>query len=206
MGRSFPKKARNTQKRKRKPVMVVTAEGKNVTEFKYLLSFRSQHGQYTIHFHKAGSITDSFGLLKSIEQYWVENQLSEDLGDKAYVFLDIDCEKYKADRIRQATKKAEHATFIPSNPCFEIWFIFHYEETTHEFLSSDEVIQRLKKYIPEYEKTTDAAPRILPMLSKALRNADSVKRYHDNLGRLWPSEMCNPMTDVPMVIRELQGI
>ena len=90
MARSFAKKARNTKRRKQKPVMVVAAEGKNVTELQYILSFRSQHGKYAIHPHRTGHDTDPYGLLKSVEKYWRDNQLSKDLGDKAFILMDVD--------------------------------------------------------------------------------------------------------------------
>ena len=44
--RNFQKKKRNDVKRKRKPVMLITAEGRNKTEKQYFTSFQDQHGKY----------------------------------------------------------------------------------------------------------------------------------------------------------------
>lgn len=41
--RNFQKKKRNDVKRKRKPVMLITAEGRNKTEKQYFGSFQDQH-------------------------------------------------------------------------------------------------------------------------------------------------------------------
>ena len=40
---------------------------------------------------------------------------------------------------------------IASVPCFELWLLLHYKEILHP-LHRDEVMSRLKKYIPSYEK------------------------------------------------------
>ena len=46
--RNFQKKKRNDVKRKRKPVMLITAEGRNKTEKQYFNSFQDQHGKYSL--------------------------------------------------------------------------------------------------------------------------------------------------------------
>ena len=60
--RNFQKKKRNDVNRQRKPVMIITAEGKNKTENLYFNSFREQYGKYTIRFVKAGHYTDPEGI------------------------------------------------------------------------------------------------------------------------------------------------
>ena len=45
--RTFQKKQRNDVKRKRKPVMLITAEGKNKTEKQYFNSFQDQLGYFS---------------------------------------------------------------------------------------------------------------------------------------------------------------
>ena len=203
MARSFAKKARNTKRRKQKPVMVVAAEGKNVTELQYILSFRSQHGKYAIHPHRTGHDTDPYGLLKSVEKYWRDNQLSKDLGDKAFILMDVDYDKKKADRFCKAIRDAEYAEFILSNPCFEVWYLFHFEKTTHVFLNGEEVIRRLKKHLPDYDKTTDVSSILKERRGTALVHAMDIKKYHEDNATPWPSADCNPMTDIPIIIREL---
>ena len=62
--RNFQKKKRNDVKRKRKPVMIFTGEGKNKTEKQYFLSFQEQHGKYSIQFVNTGFDTDPAGILR----------------------------------------------------------------------------------------------------------------------------------------------
>ena len=59
--RNFQKKKRNDVKRKRKPVMLITAEGRNKTEKQYFNSFQDQHGKYSIRF-ATGLETDPVGM------------------------------------------------------------------------------------------------------------------------------------------------
>lgn len=68
--RNFQKKKRNDVKRKRKPVMLFTAEGRNKTEKQYLLSFQDQRGKYSIQYVNTGQDTDPEGVLKSMKSAW----------------------------------------------------------------------------------------------------------------------------------------
>ena len=94
--RNFQKKKRNDIKRKKKPVMLIVAEGRNKTEKQYFGSFQNQHGKYVIRF-ATGLETDPVGMLKAVEKAWSKNELSTKDGDKAYIVLDMDC---KPDKIR----------------------------------------------------------------------------------------------------------
>ena len=91
--RNFQKKKRNDVRRKRRPVLIFTGEGKNNTEKQYFLSFQEQHGKYSIQFVNTGFDTDPRGMLKSMESAWKRYELSAKNGDKAYIVLDMDNEK-----------------------------------------------------------------------------------------------------------------
>lgn len=84
--RNFQKKKRNEVKRKRKSVMLITAEGRNKTEKQYFSSFQNQYSKYCIRFVK-GLETDPLGMLKTMKRTWEKNELSEIDGDKAYIVL-----------------------------------------------------------------------------------------------------------------------
>lgn len=101
--RIFQKKKRNDVKRKRKPVMLITAEGRNKTEKQYFNSFQDQHGKYSIRF-ATGLETDPVGMLKAMEKAWKKNELSEKDGDKAYIVLDMDCKPEKIQLVKELAK------------------------------------------------------------------------------------------------------
>ncbi|SHI02863.1 RloB-like protein [Butyrivibrio fibrisolvens DSM 3071] len=100
-------------------------------------------------------------------------------------------------------KLSRSISFVISNPTFEIWFLLHFKFTTKTYLNGDMVIGDLKKYIPDYEKSKDVYSLCNDRISDALRNADKLEAYH--AGKDWPSEDCNPRTDVAEIVRIFEG-
>ena len=200
MARKFSKKKRNTETRKQKPIILIIAEGKNVTETQYFKSFQTQHSDYNIKILIPGHITDPAGMQERIEKYWEQNELEEEKGDVAFIVLDLDCDESKAKLITQLEKQSKAAKFVISNPCFEVWFLLHFRYSTRSYYSSSEVVKDLQNFIPGYEKNSDVAPLIGNSLAEALNNAEKLKKHFESLGTNWPSAECNPCTDVPIVI------
>lgn len=201
--RKFQKKKRNTETRRRKPVMLITAEGKNKTEQLYFTSFQSQHGKYSVKFIKTGKDTDPAGMYKSLDAYWRNNDLSEKNGDKAYIVLDLDCDDRKAKLIEEMSRKTNNIKFIVSNPCIEVWFLMHFGYSTHPFIDSKEPKRELRKHIEGYDESMEIAEILKPLLPEAIINVERLKNHHKEMGVRWISAECNPMTDVPEIIREL---
>ena len=201
--RNFQKKKRNDVKRKRKPVMLITAEGRNKTKKQYFSSFQDQHGKYSIRF-ATGLETDPVGMLKAMEKAWKKNELSEKDGDKAYIVLDMDCKPEKIRLVKELQKKSKNIKFIVSNPCIEVWFILHFIYTTHQFKDSKAPKKELAKYIPEYEESMDISAILRPMLNNAENHLVQLKGYYETLGVAWGDADCNPMTDIVEVLEELE--
>lgn len=202
--RNFQKKKRNVANRQRKPVMLITAEGKNKTEQLYFTSFQSQHGKYSVKFIKTGKDTDPAGMYKSLETYWKNNDLSKKNEDKAYIVLDLDCCEQKAKLIEELSKKSKDICFIVSNPCIEVWFLMHFGYSTRQYMDSKSPKRELCKHIDGYEESTDVANILKPLLPEAMRNVKRLKKHYEELGIKWVSAECNPMTDVPEIIDELK--
>ena len=57
MGRQFDRKRRDKQKRRPKPLILLVAEGTNVTESQYFSSFQNQNAEYMIKVLKPGHRT-----------------------------------------------------------------------------------------------------------------------------------------------------
>lgn len=201
--RNFQKKKRNDVNRTRKPIMLIAAEGKNKTEKLYFNSFQDQHGKYSIRFAN-GLDTDPAGMLKTMEKAWKEKELSEKDGDKAYIVLDMDCKPEKIKLVKELQKKSKHIRFIASNPCIEVWFIFHFIYTTHQFMDSKEPKKELAKYIAGYEESMDVFAILRPMILDAKKHLEQLKGYYETLGVVWGDAECNPMTDVMEVLEELE--
>jgi hypothetical protein len=199
MPRMFSKKIRKVT-RKKKPVILFIAEGKNVTESQYFTSFQKQHNGFSIQILTTDHSTDPKRLFQKITRYWKDKELDEKQGDIGFIVLDLDCNSDKANLIRELSKKNSFIKFIVSNPCFEVWFLLHFKYTTHTYASSSETVRALRNYISNYEKNMSVAEAIADKLENAMTNAGKLKKYFEEIGAEWPSEMCNPCTDVPIVI------
>ncbi|MDD5998657.1 MAG: RloB family protein [Lachnospiraceae bacterium] len=204
--RNFQKKKRNDVKRKRKPVMIFTGEGKNKTEKQYFLSFQEQHGKYSIQFVNTGFDTDPAGMLKSMESAWKRYELSAKDGDKAYIVLDMDCNPKKIKLVKELQSSSKNIQFIASNPCIEVWFILHFVYTTHQFKDSKEPKHELAKYISEYEENMNVSGILRPRLQEADKNVKKLMAHYASIGVKWGEVDCNPMTDVTEILKELDVI
>ena len=145
-----------------------------------------------------GGKTDPDNLKNEIEKFWDKSSLSADEGDLAFIVLDLDCDNKKAEVIRQQPNT--NSEFIVSNPCFEVWFLEHFNYSAHAFNSSDEVIVKLKKLVPDYSKSKNMYKELKGKTDIAIDNCIKLEKQQNEL---WPSNRCNPRTDVWKVVKLL---
>ena len=62
-------------------------------------------------------------------------------------------EKARLDKLRTRYAKNKRVILCDSLPAIEYWFLLHYENTNRHFGTSKAVIQELKHFIPDYDKT-----------------------------------------------------
>ena len=206
MARNFSIKPRNTGRRTPKPVLLLVAEGRNVTETLYFRQFQKQYASYNIKIITPGSVTDPEGMLEKLEIYWSRNEMDFMKGDRGFVVLDLDCDDRKAKLIEKLEASSKVAQFVVSNPCFEVWFLLHYKYTTHVYLSGAEVIRDLRSFIADYEKNKDISELLSDKTEIAFQNAVKLARHYDELGYKWPSSKGNPRTDVPVIISAIKEL
>ena len=202
-GRPFSSKKRNKQSRKEKPMIIITAEGRNETEARYFNNFRTADCPYIIKFHKAGHLTDPTKLAESIRKRWDAEDADVRTGDMAFVVVDLDNKESKAKEIQQLEAKNRVEKFIVSNPCFEVWYLLHYGFSTKSYINADAVIRELKKQYPEYEKTSDMYPLLKDKMGDAIINAERLEDYFKAEWRLHPDADCNSSTDVHNLVKML---
>ena len=148
-------------------------------------------------------MTDPEGMLKAIQTRWNELGLDARKGDKAYIVLDLDCDQNKANLIKRIQKNSKETQFIISNPCFEVWFLLHFRYSTKQYLSGDAVIKDLKTFVPEYKKNLDISEQLDSSRAVAMENAEKLHKYFNELGYDWPSNNCNPRTDVDIIVKKI---
>lgn len=206
MARKFATKIRNAEKIPTNPVIVLIVEGHNVTETLYFRQFNKPHMGYSIRVLASGSSTDPEGMLTNLDRFWLANELNPDRGDRGFIVLDLDCDDRKGQLIKKLEKESEIAHFVVSNPCFEVWFLLHFRFTTHAFSGTAEIIRELRHYISDYEKNHDVSGILSGRTDTAYENAKKLVRYFEENGALWPSNECNPRTDVPDIVNLLRTL
>lgn len=82
--------------------------------------------------------------------------------------MDINKNRIINDTVNFAIEKG--IKVITSTPWIELWFLLHFEYTTAN-LTNNEVIKRLRKYYPKYEKNINLFPYIHDNVEFAIGNS-----------------------------------
>lgn len=202
--RSFSRPKSSTRLRSRKPVLLLLVEGKfNATETIYFSSFRNS-SKYSIKVITTGD-TDPLGMLDALKKECDNHDIKEEYGDKSFVVLDLDVNDKKAKDIMSLSVD-DQAKFIISNPCFEIWYLNHFEYSTKQYSSSKEVKRYLKKeYVHDYSEKKDMKSILEGKLSTAINNSRQQIKTGINNGYDWPSDDFNPRSDVVELIELIKN-
>ena len=189
--------------RKQKSKILIAAEGKNKTEKTYFSNFDDGKKSYNITYAR-GNNTDPLKLVKMLIKEIDELKLDLQDDDVAYCIFDTDVDTNKNKIIEEAIQLARknNIKIITSSPCFELWFLLHYDYTTAN-MDSEEVIKRLKEYYPKYEKNINIYPDIIKEIDLAIDRAKKIEKYQiDNNRRIGTVE-ANPNTEVYKIVEYL---
>ena len=109
---------------------------------------------------------------------------------------------YSVDAQKMADAKGIHIAL--SNPCFEFWYLLHFQYTTKFFKDYPAVKNALTTYLPDYEKTGDVYSQLSAHTTNALQNAKRVEQYHLQNGSSKPFGIAvNPFTDIYQLVESL---
>lgn len=83
-------------------------------------------------------------------------ELTEDYAE-VYALIDMDAiiaqGQQAVYRAHKQRAQAAGVVVFEQNPCFEVWLLLHFEQTGRAFGNCDEVIDRLRRHIPDYTKS-----------------------------------------------------
>lgn len=182
MVRKATKKQRGIATRKRKNIILLGSEGKNETERRYFNGFKPKLNQYII-MHAGGNNTDPIGVVNNTVDEVNYQELDFEDGDLAFVLLDCDINKgaTNENKLITALKKADKNTItaILSNPAFELWYLLHFGFTTKSFNSNQELMNDVKRHIPNYTKSLDVFNSLFPKIDDAIENAKKLTKYQE---------------------------
>lgn len=189
--------------RYKKNNILIAVEGKNKTEKIYFNNFEKNTKNYNIVYAK-GNDTDPLKLVKSLVDEILKMDLDFSYGDKVYCVFDTDMDSNKNKIIKEAEKiaKENNIEIITSTPCVELWFLLHYDYTT-AILSNEEVIKRLKKYYPKYEKNVNIYNEINDNVKVAVDRAKKLEKYQIDNNKQIGTVEANPNTEMYKVVEYL---
>lgn len=132
--------------------------------------------------------------------------------EEVYCVFDRDEHQHFADAISKTqtisgklkTKGREGVpisfTAISSDPCFELWYLIHFQPITREE-HRDEIRQLLTKFVPGYTKGCKGMfNRTIADLEKACKHAELLRQRKKHTGNN------NPSTDVDILVIRLNEI
>lgn len=202
MGRRI-NKDRVGKPRNKKNKIIIAVEGKNKTEKIYFDNFDDGKKNYSITIAR-GNDTDPIKLVRNLEKEMRKREISLKNGDKVFCVFDVDID-YKKNKVIEEAKEFANKhgiQIITSTPCIELWFLLHYDYTTAP-LTNNEVMKRLKKYYPKYEKNINIYMDINSKTSKAIENAKKLENYQKENNRIIGTVEANPNTEIYKIVEYL---
>jgi hypothetical protein len=164
----------------RKETIAVIGEG--ITEREYFKSLK-QHEKLDFKFKpdipKHSDIKSIISKAESLCEIY----------DLVYCIIDLDrilLNSRELDFYNRNKSKNKNIIFIENNPCFEIWFLLHFELSARAYENCPSLISILKKYIPDYCKSInylnsrDLYHIFRPKLEYALKNSIRLERLNRN--------------------------
>ena len=181
-----PKLSRFTREigqRSYRKMFLIAAEGEK-TEQQYFNFFNSRTATIKIECLKSGHSSSPFYVLKRMKTWLQKNALKD--SDEAWLVVDKD--RWPGEQLSELhtwSQQKENYGFALSNPKFEYWLLLHFEDGKG-IQSSAQCSERLKKYLPDYNKGI-----CISKLSKE-NIADAVRRAQQRDNPLcadWPKNI-----------------
>ena len=205
MGRIKEIERRASGKRKRKPVVYLICEGSE-TEIRYFKRFRTRDCNIDIipipsQYKSADKLVQKAGATIGYSPYY------PDEGDQIWCVFDRDdnTNAMLAKAKQTAIKEGYHIAF--SNPCFEIWFLLHFNNQTTAVENFDATIKLLKRKgrLEQYEKNTEVYDQLKPLqktaIDRAKKRVSALQLEHKEIF----TRESNPVTTVAELVEYLNS-
>lgn len=179
-----PKGARELQrgkhKRERYDKVLIVTEGKK-TEPEYFNDLKKYHKIHSANIKIDGSSDSSpDSVVKYGRKLYEDERSRGDAFDRVYFVFDKDTHLTYSQALDEIKRYRRKNIFFAINsvPCFEYWLLLHFTYTTEPFKAAgklsaaDAVIQKVKKHIPDYDKSTAGLfVQLYDQLEQAKKNA-----------------------------------
>ncbi len=128
-------------------------------------------------------------------------RVDRDQWDQAWCVFDIEApvKATAAPAIEEARKAKLRVAW--SNPCFEVWVLFHFVDSVQPALFSVDVATEVKRHLPRYTKTSFVTDSMLSSVGSAVKRAERIAERH--MRNLVASPRDNPNTLVGQLVNEI---
>lgn len=129
--------------------------------------------------------------------------------DRVFCVVDVDGHttlnkaRQRAEDFNKARKLAEDSRidYIVSCPCFERWYLLHFEPGDRPYNTCDPLLKHLKRHISTYEKGTFAAfDELWQRVDTAIKNARRLRESREK------DPERSAYTDVDLVVEALRHV
>jgi hypothetical protein len=186
--------------RELRKIFLIVCEGEK-TEPLYFAHFREElRGKVSIKLVDC-NIKDAIGLASFAEKQ--KERLDIDTKGEDRIWIVFDADENSQAQVDRAAMMARRigADIALSNPCFELWYLLHFEDR-REALDRATAVARLRRYLPEYDKSVDCCERLATVQASAMQRAQALE---EKAGKPL-SIAANPSTGVWRVVGELRGM
>lgn len=183
--------------------LLVVCEGSK-TEPTYFEALRQKYRLRTVDVEICGSDKGTDPV--SVVQCAFEKRKAKDFD---HVWCVIDTESYRQAKERnlssalQMAKDAEINVAV-SNPCFEFWFLLHFERHGGTLGSYKATHQELAKHLPDYDKGEDVFDKLDRRTDTAITNAEHINQSQ------WQQTddylLRDPSTEAHLVVKVIRRI
>lgn len=187
--------------RERRKKFVIVCEGTK-TEPIYFRKYRTRYDNLEVIIPDS-RCTDPKGLVKFCQEQIDYHPLNFKDGDVIWCVFDWDNNSQEA--IFAAFRKAKNVKLCLSNPSYELWYLLHFVDIFSK-LNNDELKEKLKIYIQNYDKSTDYFELLELKRESAISRAKRLNGMHEQNGTDLKSIDSNPSTQVFKIVEELLSI
>ena len=154
--------------RRYKKLFIIASEGVK-TEPRYFALFNNQQSVIKVTCLRGKSESSPPQVLKRMTKHLKQESLKK--SDQAWLVVDKD--HWTDEQLQQLhawAQSCENYGFVLSNPKFEYWLLLHFEDGAG-VSSSHACSDRLKRYLPNYNKDIDPGKISPEMISNAIQRA-----------------------------------
>jgi hypothetical protein len=189
-----------------KSILIVCEDSKSspayFRKYRKKLSLRSVNVE--VCGEECGSAPKSVVDFAKVKKLEVETSTVRDEYDVIFCVVDVDDHPSLGDAVQ--TARDNSLNLIISNPCFEYWYILHFERTGSSFSNRQQLYRKLESWLGhKYEKSgCDFFEIVYERTKTAIDNSKEILRSQ------WHNEedlrQCDPSTHVHRVVECMKDI